>query len=96
MAAATNKPGAVHYALIIFVMGTVTLGIVSYMYMREASDRIVDNAKLTEENAKLNKSVRSYADQTSSREGRDRQQERTDGRPQQSSESGDGVVGAEE
>lgn len=45
MAAASNKPGAVHYALIIFVMLSVILGITTYMFHREYSDRA---AKITE------------------------------------------------
>jgi hypothetical protein len=35
MAAASNKPGAVHYALIVFVMATVVLGITTYMFHRD-------------------------------------------------------------
>lgn len=45
MAAASNKPGAVHYALIVFVMMSVILGITTYMFHREYSDR---QAKITE------------------------------------------------
>ncbi len=45
MAAASNKPGAVHYALIVFVMMSVILGITTYMFHREYSDRA---AKITE------------------------------------------------
>jgi len=45
MAAASNKPGAVHYALIVFVMLSVILGITTYMFHREYSDRA---AKITE------------------------------------------------
>ena len=49
MAAASNKPGAVHYALIVFVMMSVILGITTYMFHREYSDRA---AKITELEAK--------------------------------------------
>jgi len=41
MAAAPNKPGAVHYALIVFVMLSVTLGITTYMFYRQSTDQIV-------------------------------------------------------
>ncbi len=46
MAAASNKPGAVHYALIIFVMLSVILGITTYMFHREYSDRLAAITKL--------------------------------------------------
>lgn len=52
MAAASNKPGAVHYALIVFVMITVVLGIVSYMNHREYSDK---SAQFAEKDAELSK-----------------------------------------
>lgn len=34
----SNKPRAVHYALIVFVMSTVVLGMLTYINMRELSD----------------------------------------------------------
>lgn len=55
MAAASNKPGAVHYALIVFVMITVVLGIVSYMNHREFSDK---SASFTEQEAKLSNATK--------------------------------------
>ena len=55
MAAAANKPGAVHYSLILFVMLSVILGITTYMFHRESSDKFAEIAKLNEENQKLNK-----------------------------------------
>jgi len=55
MAAATNKPGAVHYALVLFVILSVVLGITTYMFQRGESDRMVENAKLTADNQNLNK-----------------------------------------
>ena len=39
MAAASNKPGPVHFALISFVILSVVLGITTYMFHREYSDR---------------------------------------------------------
>ena len=51
MAAASNKPGAVHYALIVFVMMSVILGITTYMFHREYSDRAAKIFEV-EENAK--------------------------------------------
>ncbi len=38
MAAASNKPGGVHYALIAFVMISIILGVTTYMFQKEASD----------------------------------------------------------
>ena len=54
MAAASNKPGAVHYALIVFVMFTVVLGILVYNFHRGYSD----------ESAKAFESANKVADMT--------------------------------
>ncbi|MDZ4685127.1 MAG: hypothetical protein SH850_08555 [Planctomycetaceae bacterium] len=37
----SNKPGAVHYSLIFFVMMTIVLGVTTYMFHREYSDASV-------------------------------------------------------
>ncbi len=66
MAAAANKPGAVHYALILFVMLSVILGITTYMFHRDLSDRNVENGKLTAENQNFNKLQRDLDDQIQS------------------------------
>ena len=63
MAAAANKPGAVHYALIMFVMLSVILGIVSYVFNRESNDKSTEIAKLNEENQKLNRVQKTLDDQ---------------------------------
>ena len=63
MAAASNKPGAVHYALIVFVMITVILGIVTYQYNRSFSDASVELATKAEELSKLKALVKSGDDQ---------------------------------
>jgi hypothetical protein len=63
MAAAANKPGAVHYSLIFFVMVSVILGITTYMFHRDASDKIVEVTKLSEENSKLTRAQKSFDDQ---------------------------------
>lgn len=63
MAAASNKPGAVHYALIIFVMITVVLGIVSYMNHREYSDQSAKFAEKEAEVSKLGRLVKNGDDQ---------------------------------
>jgi hypothetical protein len=63
MAAAANKPGAVHYALILFVMLSVILGIVSYVFHRESNDKFAEIAKLNDENQKLNRVSKTYDDQ---------------------------------
>lgn len=63
MAAASNKPGAVHYALIVFVMITVVLGIVSYMYNRSFSDEVAKSAEREAEVTKLNKLVKNADEQ---------------------------------
>lgn len=47
-------------------MVAVILGITTYMFQREMSDRIADNAKLTDENSKLNKTIRTALDQIES------------------------------
>jgi len=57
MAASSNKPGAVHYALIVFVMITVVLGIVAYQFHREYSDQA---AKFTEKEQELSKARQQY------------------------------------
>lgn len=62
MAAASNKPGGVHYALIIFVMATVVLGILSYMNHREMSDKLAELAKKTEDAGKLTKQLKDADD----------------------------------
>ena len=56
MAAASNKPGAVHYALIVFVMLSVILGITTYMFHREYSDRAT---KITELEGKASSQIQS-------------------------------------
>lgn len=53
MAAATNKPGPVHYALVIFIVMSVVLGIVSYMFYRNFSDEVVKTQKLESDNQQL-------------------------------------------
>lgn len=63
MAAAANKPGAVHYFLIFFVMASVILAITTYMFHREASDKFAEISKLNEENQKLNKVQKTLDDQ---------------------------------
>ncbi len=63
MAAAANKPGAVHYALILFVMLSVILGIVSYVFNREANDKTAEITKLNDENQKLNRVQKTLDDQ---------------------------------
>lgn len=57
MAASSNKPGAVHYALIVFVMITVVLGIVAYQFHREFSDQA---AKFAEKDQELSKARQQY------------------------------------
>ena len=54
MAAAANKPGAVHYALVVFMILSMILGILAYMFHRESSDKFAEVAKLIEENRRLN------------------------------------------
>ena len=53
MAAATNKPGPVHYALVIFIVMSVVLGITTYMFFRNYSDEIVKTQKLESDNQQL-------------------------------------------
>ena len=66
MAAAANKPGAVHYSLILFVMLSVILGITTYMFHRESSDKFAEIAKLNDENKNLNRVQKTLDDQIQS------------------------------
>jgi conjugal transfer/entry exclusion protein len=63
MAAASNKPGAVHYALIVFVMISVVLGIVSYMYHREYSDAAAELLTLKKEVSDSKRNVSARVDE---------------------------------
>lgn len=63
MAAANNKPGAVHYALIVFVMLTVVLGIVSYMNQREYYNQATASADLASKVSKLEREKNDKSDQ---------------------------------
>ena len=63
MAAAANKPGAVHYALIMFVMLSVILGIFTYLFNQTANDKTAEVTKLNDENQKLNKVQKTLNDQ---------------------------------
>ena len=62
MAAASNKPGAVHYALIVFVMLSVILGITTYMFHREYSDRLAAITKLEGEAGTQKSLIKKYDD----------------------------------
>ena len=64
--AADNKPGAVHYSLIAFVVLSVILGITTYMFHRESSDKFAEIAKLNDENQKLNRVQKTLDDQIQS------------------------------
>ena len=63
MAAASNKPGAVHYALIIFVMMSVILGITTYMFHREYSDRAAAIFKLETDAGTQKAIIKKYDDE---------------------------------
>lgn len=63
MAAASNKPGAVHYTLIVFVMITVVLGIVSYMNHREYSDKTAAFAEQEQKLSNANRLLKNADDQ---------------------------------
>ena len=62
MAAASNKPGAVHYALIVFVMMSVILGITTYMFHREYSDRAAAITKLETDAVTQKSLIKKYDD----------------------------------
>uniref|UniRef100_A0A7C2JZ46 Uncharacterized protein n=1 Tax=Schlesneria paludicola TaxID=360056 RepID=A0A7C2JZ46_9PLAN len=47
MASPSNKPGAVHYSLIFFVMTTIVLAVTTYMFHRDYSDATVATQKAT-------------------------------------------------
>jgi hypothetical protein len=62
MAAASNKPGAVHYALIVFVMATVVLGITTYMFHRDYSDEVVKSAEMQTKVSKYEREIKNKDD----------------------------------
>ncbi|MEI8379475.1 MAG: hypothetical protein WCJ09_05070 [Planctomycetota bacterium] len=55
MAAASNKPGAVHYALIVFVMISVVLGILTYNFHQNYSTEAAKAFEKTNEVANISK-----------------------------------------
>jgi hypothetical protein len=63
MAASSSKPTAVHYALVVFVMFTVGLGIFAYISHRDMSDKLGELATKTDELNKQKALVKSYDDQ---------------------------------
>ena len=58
MAAAANKPTAVHYFLVLFAFLSIILGITTYMFYNESGSKFAEIAKLNDENQKLNRSVK--------------------------------------
>ncbi len=66
MAAAANKPGAIHYSLILFVMLSVILGITTYMFYSESNNKNAEMAKLNDDNQKANKLYKTMEDQIQS------------------------------
>ena len=63
MAAASNKPGAVHYALIVFVMITIILGIVLYQYIGLYSTAAIAEAGAKDEASKAKNLIKASDDQ---------------------------------
>ena len=63
MAANPNKPGPVHYALVVFVISTVVLGITTYMFHREYSDRAAKITELEGKAGTLNVSIKKLDDE---------------------------------
>ena len=63
MAANPNKPGPVHYALVVFVISTVVLGITTYMFHREYSDRAAKITELEGKAGTLNQSIKKLDDE---------------------------------
>lgn len=63
MAAASNKPGAVHYALIVFVMITVVLGIVTYQFHVGFSTESVKNVELATKVSNFEREIKNKDDQ---------------------------------
>ena len=63
MAANPNKPGPVHYALVVFVISTVVLGITTYMFHREYSDRATKITELEGKTGTLNQSIKKQDDE---------------------------------
>jgi predicted nuclease with TOPRIM domain len=63
MAAASNKPGPVHFALISFVILSVVLGITTYMFHREYSDRAAKIAELEGKSSSQNQAIKKMDDE---------------------------------
>jgi hypothetical protein len=63
MAAASNKPGAVHYTLIVFVMLSVVLGIVTYMSHSSFSQASLENAQLAADAINYKKEIKNKDDE---------------------------------
>jgi hypothetical protein len=53
-ASSSNKPGAVHYSLIFFVMMTIVLAVTTYMFHRDYSDATVETKKAKDEASTAN------------------------------------------
>ena len=62
MAAAANKPTAVHYFLVFFAFLSMLLGITTYMFYNESGSKFAEITKLNDENQKLNRSVKNVDD----------------------------------
>ena len=63
MAAAANKPGAVHYSLILFVMLSVILGITTYSFQKDSADKFAEVVKLTGDHEKANRAYQALDEQ---------------------------------
>ena len=63
MAAAANKPVAIHYALVLFVVLSMVLGITNYMSIKEFNDRTAKMTELTDENQKKQAAIGKASDQ---------------------------------
>ena len=49
MSNSENKPGDVHYAVVVFVMMSTVLAITTYMFHRESQDALAAQAKYAKE-----------------------------------------------
>jgi len=62
MAAAANKPTAVHYFLVFFAFLSMLFGITTYVFYNESAGKFAEISKLNDENQKLNRSVKNVDD----------------------------------
>ena len=62
MAAASTKPGPVHYALVVAVFLVIVLGLLTYHFYSEATNKDTENQKVKADHANLTRTVKDQDD----------------------------------